>query len=155
MEKKPNLVNNHIVESFLSFESSFGLKHSRRRAIAITAQRAQGVSTTDGAIRSTEIAEAILAPGNRLARARIADTHIAQTVFAVGSTFAAANIAEGVFAPSGAALRVPDVAETVLAQGTTLAIVTLVAGIAEAVLAIGAVGCMYRTWAEGYQYHGQ
>lgn len=103
----------------------------------------------------SQVAQAVFAPGDRIASAGIADAHIAQTVSAVGGAFTAANIAKGVFAPGGACARVPDVTKAVFAQSACLAVLTLIAGVAEAVLAIGAVGCMYRTRAEGYQYHGQ
>ena len=120
--------------------SSLCTKHCWRCARAIAPDLPQGVGATASAIGGTQIAKAILAPGDGLAGAGIANPHITQTVSAVGGALAAAHIAERVFAPGGAALRIPDVAETVLAQGAAIAIITLVAGITEAVFAIGTVG---------------
>ena len=123
--------------------SSLCTKHSWRCTRTIAPDLPQGVGAAGGAIGRSQVAEAIFAPGNCSAGAGITDTHIAQTVFAIGGAFAAAHIAERVFAPGGTTLRVPDVAETVLAQGAALAIVTLVASITEAVFAVGTVGSLH------------
>jgi len=120
--------------------SSLCTKHCWRGARTIASDLPQGVGATASAIGGAQIAEAILAPSDGLSGTGIADPHITQTVSAVGGALAAADIAEGVFAPGGATFRVSDVTKTVFAQSATVAIITLVTGITEAVFAIGTVG---------------
>ncbi|ALX34622.1 hypothetical protein AI20_22020 [Aeromonas hydrophila YL17] len=104
---------------------------------------AQRVLPIGSAIAPLKIAERVLTPDHPLPSFWVATTHITQCIFTVSCSITALEVAQDISSPGDARARIPDIAESILTQDALLAIVTLIAGMAQCIFSIGAVGCKH------------